>query len=637
MHRWKTALSSLLLFAAPVVVAQAQTYTRLASLADGNGSNPFLLVQGTDGNFYGVTANSNENSGVIFKMTPSGTLSELYTFGSFAGAYALIAGKDGNLYGLSYGDGSPYQNRPGVEVVGNEGTVFKLTPQGNITRVFSFDGSGHGGTNENSLSLGADGNFYGTSQSGGPNVSDPLSGFGTVFQVMPNGTENVLYTFGSFYDPGSVILASDGSLYGTTQFGGPGACQQNGATGCGTIFKIVSESSFETLYSFTGSTDGAYPTTALVEGADGNLYGTASAMGPNGNGAIFKITRSGAFTVLHSFSGTDGASPTALILGADGNFYGTTGGGGSNATSTLAPGTVFQMTPSGTLSTLYNFCSQPNCTDGQTPQRLIQASDGNFYGVTFNGGAFGTGAVFELTIAQPPAIAANNGVVNGASFASSGIAPGEIATVFGTNLTSLIGINPTSGLPLPKQFQNVSVTVNGTPAPIFAVDNVNGQNQINFQVPWEVAPKSTASIAVMNNIGASSAVMVPVVAAQPGIISYTSGGQNFGVILHANYQLADAGHPASPGEVMLIYCTGLGAVSNPPADGAAGSGQATIVKPTMTVGGQKGTVQFSGLAPEFVGLNQVNVQLPSTLKSGNQAVVLEIDGESSNSVLLPVK
>jgi uncharacterized protein (TIGR03437 family) len=101
--------------------------------------------------------------------------------------------------------------------------------------------------------------------------------------------------------------------------------------------------------------------------------------------------------------------------------------------------------------------------------------------------------------------------------------------------------------------------------------------------------------------------------------------------------LADTGHPASPGEVMLIYCTGLGAVSSTPADGAAGSGQTTIAQPTVTIGGQKGTVQFSGLAPGFVGLNQVNVQLPASLQSGNQAVVIEIGGASSNSVLLPVK
>jgi uncharacterized protein (TIGR03437 family) len=579
-------------------------------------------------------------------MTPSGTLSEVYNFGEFSGALSLIAGKNGDLYGLSYGDGNPYISPPGVDVIGNEGTVFQLTPQGNITRIFLFSGSGQGGTNEDSLALGSDGNFYGTSADGGPNVSDPLSGAGTVFKVTPAGAETVLYSFSGNGSDGtsanSVILASDGNLYGTTVYGGSGSCEQKtGAIvlsmGCGTIFKVVSGSSFETLYTFTGASDGAYPKTALVEGPDGNLYGTTSAQGPNGNGTVFKITPSGALTTLHSFNGMDGSAPAALILGKDGNFYGTTSAGGSNASSTVQPGTIFEIAPAGTLTTLYNFCMMASCADGATGQGIIQATDGNLYGVTSAGGAYGTGAVFEFTTTQPPAIAATNGVVNGASFAATGIAPGEIATVFGTNLTSVTGINLTSGLPLPTQFQNVSVLVNGTAAPIFAVDNVNGQNQINFQVPWEVAPESKASVAVMNTVGTSATVMVPVVAAQPGIINYSSGGQTFGVILHSDFQLADTGHPASPGEVLLIYCTGLGAVSSTPGDGAAGSGQDTIGQPTVTIGGQKGTVQFSGLAPDFVGLNQVNVQLPSTLKSGNQAVVLSISGASSNSVLLPVK
>jgi uncharacterized protein (TIGR03437 family) len=230
-----------------------------------------------------------------------------------------------------------------------------------------------------------------------------------------------------------------------------------------------------------------------------------------------------------------------------------------------------------------------------------------------------------------------NAVVNGASFASGGIAPGEIATIFGANLTSSGGINLTSGLPLPTKFLDTSVLVNGSPAPLFAIDNVNGQEQINFQVPWEVAAKPNATISVVNNGVSSPGVAVPVLAAQPGIISYAAAGGNFGVILHANFQLADAAHPATAGEVVLIYCTGLGAVSSTPADGAPASGQTTKVAPTVTIGGQKGAVSFSGLAPGFVGLNQVNVQVPSGTKSGNQMVVITVGGASSNAVLLPVK
>ena len=233
-----------------------------------------------------------------------------------------------------------------------------------------------------------------------------------------------------------------------------------------------------------------------------------------------------------------------------------------------------------------------------------------------------------------PAVTA---VVNAASFSAGGIVPGEIATIFGTNLTSSTGVNLTSGLPLPKEFLNVAVLVNGSPAPLFAIDNVNGQQQINFQVPWEVAGKPNAMVAVANNGGTGPAVAVSVLAAQPGIISYSAGGNNFGVILHADFQLADTGHPVVAGETVLIYCTGLGAVSSTPADGAAASGQTTTATPSVTIGGAKGAVSFSGLAPGFVGLNQVNVQVPPGIKSGNQAVVITISGVSSNSVLVPVQ
>ena len=227
--------------------------------------------------------------------------------------------------------------------------------------------------------------------------------------------------------------------------------------------------------------------------------------------------------------------------------------------------------------------------------------------------------------------------VNGASFASGGIVPGEIATIFGANLTTGTGINLTSGLPLLTTFLNASVMVNGEAAPLFAIDNVNGQQQINFQVPWEVAGKPSATIEVSLNGAVSPALQVPVLAAQPGIINYAGAGGNFGVILHADFQLADTAHPAVAGEIVLIYCTGLGAVSSTPADGAAASGQSTLVAAEVTIGGIKSTVIFSGLAPGFVGLNQVNVQVPAGLKSGNQPVVVTSGGVSSNSVLLPVQ
>jgi uncharacterized protein (TIGR03437 family) len=241
---------------------------------------------------------------------------------------------------------------------------------------------------------------------------------------------------------------------------------------------------------------------------------------------------------------------------------------------------------------------------------------------------------YGLQSSPAPTIGA---VVNGASFVGGGVVPGEIATLFGSNLTSSTGINLTSGLPLLTKFLNVSVMVNGMPAPLFAVDNVNGQEQINFQVPWEVANGSNANISATNNGTTGATISVPVLAAQPGIINYAAASGNFGVILHANYQLADTAHPAVPGETVLIYCAGLGAVSSPPADGAAANGQSTVATANVTISGVNAPVSFSGLAPSFVGLYQVNALVPAGLASGNQSVVITIGGSLSNAVLLPIK
>ena len=182
-------------------------------------------------------------------------------------------------------------------------------------------------------------------------------------------------------------------------------------------------------------------------------------------------------------------------------------------------------------------------------------------------------------ISGAPAIA-NNGLVNAASYAPQGAAPGgvvpgEIATIFGVNLTIASGINLSSGLPLPTKVLSVQVLVNGTAAPIFAVDNVNGLQQINFQVPTGVANSPTATVQVVDNGAAGNTITLPVIAAQPGMFTYNVGGSNFGAILHPNSpQLADTGHPASAGETVVIFCTGLGAVVPAPQDGAPAPGAA---------------------------------------------------------------
>ena len=200
------------------------------------------------------------------------------------------------------------------------------------------------------------GDFYATNAGGGAN------GGGTVFRITPSGTLTTLYSFcsqsGCTDGAGpyaGLVQATNGDFYGTTQLGG--------ANSRGTVFKINPSGTLTTLYSFCsqgGCTDGAYPYAGLIQATNGDFFGTTPAGGANGYGTVFKIAAGSTLTTLYSFcsqSGcTDGASPHAgLVQATNGDHYGTTTSGGANGPGT---GTVFRITPSGTLTTLYSFCSQ---------------------------------------------------------------------------------------------------------------------------------------------------------------------------------------------------------------------------------------------------------------------------------------
>ena len=203
--------------------------------------------------------------------------------------------------------------------------------------------------------------------------------------ALPAQTVTTLFSFDMTDGAGpyaALVQATNGDLYGTAASGGA-----NGNHNYGTVFKITPSGALTTLYSFCSQTapdgectDGANPYAALVQATNGDFYGTTVDGGANGEGGtIFKITPSGTLTTLYSFcsqSGcTDGVQPAGLVQGANGDFYGTTGRGGVNG-----EGTVFTITPSGTLTTLYSFCSQGggNCTDGELPAGLVQATNGDF-------------------------------------------------------------------------------------------------------------------------------------------------------------------------------------------------------------------------------------------------------------------
>ncbi|HUD46490.1 MAG TPA: choice-of-anchor tandem repeat GloVer-containing protein [Candidatus Baltobacteraceae bacterium] len=348
------------------------------------------LVLGSDGDFYGTTSagGTNASSGTVFKISAGGVLTSIHSFAGTDGVgpeAGLVQGSDGNFYGTTpYGGTNLYI----------DGTVFKISASGAFTSLHSFDGK-DGTTPETALVQGSDGNFYGTTAGGGTNAD-----WGTVFKVSASGAFTSLYSFSGGNDgggPNGLVQGSDGNFYGTTTTGGPSAYG-------GTVFKISASGAFTSLYSFIGGNDGAYPEAALAQGGDGNFYGTTAGGGTNGNnGTVFTISASGAFTGLHSFDGNDGATiASSLVQGSDGNFYGTTAYGGTDSgfgndsvfTTDSGFGTVFMVSTGGVLTSLHSFAGK----DGASPRAaLVEGGDGNFYGTTWSGGTnFGSGTVFRI-------------------------------------------------------------------------------------------------------------------------------------------------------------------------------------------------------------------------------------------------
>lgn len=411
----------------------AQTYTTLVQFKGPNGEYPGSpLVQGFDGHFYGTTTSGGAyNRGELFRISANGKLG-IYSFCSQSNCVdgyepdALVLGPGGLAYGAAGGGG-----------VNDRGTIFKMTPTGRLTTIYNFcsltncaDGAGPVG-----LVLAVDGNFYGTTASGG------ATNGGTVFRITPVGRLSVLYSFCSqtncpdgLYPNGGMIQGTDGNFYGTTSDGGVDEeCGVN-EFGCGTVFQITPQGALTTLYRFCSSgypacPDGNTPQGGLVQAVDGSFYGTTyGGVLQTTGGTIFNITSAGVLSTLYTFcslSGcADGKGPVGeLVQGSDGNVYGTTLSGGLGGWRRLgfSLGTIFELISGGTLATLYNFCSQPYCVDGFEPtEGLMQGTDGVLYGSTLSGGGGscgfggGCGTVFSLDVGLPPLITFVNpgGTVN---------------------------------------------------------------------------------------------------------------------------------------------------------------------------------------------------------------------------------
>jgi uncharacterized repeat protein (TIGR03803 family) len=327
------------------------------------------------------------------------------------GSSSLIQARDGNFYGTTGGGGPTLPNML------NGGTMFDISSSGTFNQLASFHCTesvvcADGNTPSAALLQGGDGNFYGTTA-----LSDG-NGDGIVFKMTPAGAVTILHTFclqtgcpDGEHPQAQLIEGSDGDFYGTTTTYIFGA--SSGDTATGTIFKITSSGTLTTLFTFADpATQGAYPSGNLLQGSDGNFYGTTIEGGASSGGTFFQLTPAGTFTSLYNFGGEAGAGSLplgGLVEGADGNFYGTTSAGGAHATVNSYAGTVYKITPAGVLTTLYSFCAQasgPACLDGYEPLAgLFLANDGNFYGTTFYGGTgtpsgmndLYTGTLFQIT------------------------------------------------------------------------------------------------------------------------------------------------------------------------------------------------------------------------------------------------
>jgi uncharacterized repeat protein (TIGR03803 family) len=368
LRQWKIGFSLLVSCLAATIAAPAQTFTTL----DTGTLTTAPLVQGVDGNLYGLN-----NS--IFRLTPAGALSTVHTFTNVTGGISpsgLVVETNGNLYGTTKTGGAasttcPTQNQ-------HCGTVFEVTSTGTIVTLHSFTGA-DGMYPKGGLTLGIDGNFYGTT-SGTEQSGATGAIYGTIFKITPTGTFTTLHTFSmtdGAYPDSTLMLGTDGRLYGTTPVGG--------STGsAGTVFAITTSGTFTTLHNFNVSGQPGDPEGPLVQAADGNIYGTTafggSACGGD-NGTIYYISPGGkTFVELYDFGKLcgKGSNPRAgLVLGADGSFYGVASGQGTPNGDNDA--IIFKI-DGADLTTLYTFSYSAASYGTDYGVNLMQSTNGNFYG-----------------------------------------------------------------------------------------------------------------------------------------------------------------------------------------------------------------------------------------------------------------
>jgi len=391
LHVPALAALSALVLAAPAAAAVGT----LHSFAGPEGETPAApLVQGVDGFLYGVAAHGGDfatlppdGGGTIFRTDGSGSVTTLHVFDGLDGAAptGIVQGRDGAFYGTT-----SYGGEPGISSLSlGNGTIFRIDAAGNFTVLFVFPG-GERGFRPGPLMQGRDGALYGTAV-GGQMLYALLPG--VVYRFDPaTGDYRILHTFviSDGRDPtGKLFEAGDGFFYGTTNEGGP--------WNSGVVYKVNAAGNFAVVHAFDVN-EGANPKAGVFQASDGFFYGTLESSGYGGE--VFRMDAVGNVAPVFKFGpySTDGWRPTTNpIEGRDGYLYGTTPRGGGSST-TGSYGVVYRLSKAGSLTVLHSF-SGPDGIQPWAP--LLQASDGLLYGSTIVGGAYGLGTLFKLDPAQP--------------------------------------------------------------------------------------------------------------------------------------------------------------------------------------------------------------------------------------------
>jgi uncharacterized repeat protein (TIGR03803 family) len=369
-------------------VVRAFGAVTLTTLVEFNGTNGWeprtALIQATNGYFYGTTHRGGDyDRGSLFQMAPDGTLTTIASFDSDNSSpdAAIIQGLDGNYYGTTENGGA-----------WGLGGIYEIDLNGTFTNVYSFRGSVYGP--RAGLFQSADGTLFGTTAAGGP-----YSG-GAVFGLTTNQLSFLHFFDGTNGEnvEAPLIQASDGNLYGVAI-----SALGTNDEGHGCVFRITKDGIFTNLFMFDGN-NGRTPLGPLIQATDGNLYGVTVIGGLSYGtpyGTIFRISTNGAFAHVASFYGTNGARPNGgLVEGPDGNFYGTTQQGGAYTNQyAQGAGTIFRVAPYGDITSLISF----DGTNGLLPVAgLTLGADGNFYGTTQVAGISNKGNIFRLTVDIPP-------------------------------------------------------------------------------------------------------------------------------------------------------------------------------------------------------------------------------------------